>query len=96
MLAYKGNLTVVSQRYNDFERRLFRWFASNPQRNNIFLSGEADTSLHLMNALSDGLVAPTGETGGQMIGGVPVRKAYALTQKGQAFVQRWLAAGDLG
>jgi hypothetical protein len=54
MRQYKANLSIVSSRYSDLERRVIEFFVDNPQQETIFLPG----GLHLLLGylVKDGLL----------------------------------------
>ncbi len=54
MCQYKANVSVVSSRYSDLERRVIEFFADNPQYDTIFLPGGLQL---LRNCLGRGLLA---------------------------------------
>ena len=93
MTQYKANLSVLNNRYGDLERRVLQVFAENPAASTIMLLGGLD--LLLWYLLSDGLLAKTGQTSGISMAGVPSGEQYAITDKGRAFIGRWLQAKDL-
>lgn len=92
---YKANLSILSGRYNDFERRLLSLFADQPGADKIRLPA---AEFHLLYLLKDGLLRDGG-TGGtsQRMGGIETApRIYILTPRGRAFVNRWVRGEDLG
>ena len=94
---YKANLSIVNERYNDYERRVLELFAEQPTAGHIDLPG---ADLNLRYLIRDGLLIDTGPPpmSGVIIGGgaLLTPKRYVLTPKGKAFVNRWLGGEDLG
>lgn len=93
MRLYKHNLGVLNSRYGDFEQRVLRVFADEPQHNQLWLPGGLD--IMLMYLLKDGLLVNTGQHGGAIIAGVPSRLLYQLTDKGRDFINKWLGSGEI-
>jgi HNH endonuclease len=92
---YKGNLSVVNERYSDYERRVLEHFAQNPQSDAIQL---AAADFNLLYLLRDGLLTDIGTRGVSVrAGGAELApKVYVLTPEGRAFVNKWLGGEDLG
>jgi hypothetical protein len=90
MKQYKANLSVVSLRYGDLERRVLEIAAQNPNMEGISLPGGQD--LHLWYLMRDGLLekAPLGARIEVM--GIPARESYLITKAGRDFVARWMNA----
>lgn len=94
MLRYKANLSVVSGRYGDLEQRVLRVFADNPTANFIDLPG--GQQIHLLYLLRDGLLADTGMAPwATQVQGANTHDRYVLTEKGRAFIHRWLTPDPL-
>jgi HNH endonuclease len=92
---YKANLSIISERYGDYERRVLEMFAENPQAIRISLT-QAD--IHVLYLVKDGLLNDLGPVRGATIRAGDVLlspKAYELTEKGREFVDRWLGGQDL-
>lgn len=90
----KGNLSVLTHRYGDLERRILVFFAQHPSESSI----QIDQSLTILTSylLDDGLVrlGPPDtviKMDGYSAGGQPI----ILTAAGREFVTRWLAAASL-
>ena len=96
---YKANLSVVSNRYGDLERRVLEIFANNPNHDAIELPGGNDILMWYL--LRDGYVVKTAapsnpftvtdEFGNEVVG----REAYRLTPSGREFVTKWVTAQEL-
>lgn len=107
MLAYKRNLSVLNGRYSEFEQRLLRLLAQTPS---VLLEGGNILVINTMYLEEDGLVqtvhtrgnisisnALRDEQGNQMgLWSTPHPVQYALSVKGQEFVDRWFSAQELG
>ena len=94
MLRYKANLSVLTSRYGDLERRVLEALAAAPVGESIQLPGGLD--ILLMYLLNDGLLVEVQSAGGRaIIMGIPASKFYRLTEKGREFVDRWLRAPEL-
>lgn len=93
MFNYKHNLGVLNSRYGDFEQRVLKVFADNPQINQIWLPGGLD--IMLMYLLQDGLLVFTGQDSGVIMNDMPSQKLYALTTKGREFINKWLGSGEI-
>lgn len=95
MLQYKANLGILTSRYGEIERRVLKWFGDNPKERLLELEG-GGYDVFLMYLLQDGLLAEEVE---QLLQGVsylgPGIRRFALTDKGRAFVNRWLAPEPL-
>jgi hypothetical protein len=93
---YKANLSIVNERYGEYERRVLEAFAATPDAQGIVLTG---ADLHVLYLVRDGLLIDEGPPPGgarMTLGGVEMGpKAYRLTTKGRAFVTRWVAGDDL-
>jgi hypothetical protein len=92
---YKANLSVVNDRYGDYERRVLEAFAEQPEGAIISLT-QAD--IHVLYLVRDGLLEDLGAVRGAMITAgrtLLTPKAYRLTEKGQEFVNRWIRGEDL-
>jgi HNH endonuclease len=94
MLQYKANLALLNGRYSDLERRVLQAMAdaNATPGHGVRLPGGMD--ILMMHLVQDGIVEPRA-TGGVYISGVPAHVAYVLTDKGRAFIDRWLGADPL-
>jgi hypothetical protein len=96
MLQYKANLAVLNGRYSDLERRVLQVMAdaNAAPGHGVPLPGGMD--ILMMHLVQDGIVEQR-HPGGLIISisGVPARVAYVLTDKGRAFIDRWLGADPL-
>jgi len=97
MQQYKDNLSILNDRYGDLEQRVLRFFAEDPNADEIQLPGGLD--ILLMYLLEDGLLAAVNpkSRGVGRISGVPFIgiKLYRPTDKGKQFIQKWLDAETL-
>lgn len=94
MMQYKANLSVLNGRYGDLERRVLHQFAKDAEATHLVLPG--GLGLLLMYLLEDGLLVQVESPGAQMIiMGMPQHEYFAVTQKGRAFINHWLAADPL-
>lgn len=90
---YKANLSVVTQRYGDLERRVLELFAQHPEADLIELPGGQD--LLLWYLLRDGFLVKKPNTGQYLqLNGRDAVEAYVLTATGKDFVQRWVSARE--
>lgn len=96
MLQYKANLSVLSNRYGEFERRVLEMFtvAKEPPTEALVLTLPWGRDLDLWYLLRDGLMRKLSEQeASQHIGGTvaifgqPTQEAYRLTALGVAFVR---------
>ena len=90
---YKANLSILSHRYSDYERRALTLFSEQPHR--VLEFGD-DADFYFMHLLRDGLIA---KAEGQFRPGssVIIRQAgrsminsYRLTPAGHVFIQKWM------
>jgi len=85
MRQYKANLSVVSSRYSDLERRVIEFFVDNPQRDTIFLPGGLQLLLGYL--VKDGLLEIKPKLFPVIGGGsIFTNDEYQLTDAGQEFV----------
>src|SRR5919199_542242 len=56
MKIIKNKLGIINGRYNDFEQRVFRYFAKNSETSEIQLSDAVEVDILLMNAVEDGYI----------------------------------------
>jgi hypothetical protein len=92
----KNKLGIINGRYNDFEQRVFRHFANNPELSEIHLSDAVEVDILLMNAVEDGYIRkgdiiepPTGGfTSGYMLA------IYQITREGREFIRKWLSQDE--
>jgi hypothetical protein len=94
MLQYKVNLSVLSSRYGDLERRILEILArGGPGESAIALAD--NMRLLFVYLLGDGLIAEVSMTESMktMLG--EGTKLYGLTPKGRQFATRWLSAQEL-
>lgn len=91
----KANLSIVSGRYGDMERRVLQMLANAPAADCIDLPGGLQIFFHYL--LSDGMLLYGGMApGATQIQGVNTYDRYILTQKGREFVDHWIRAEPLG
>ncbi len=84
MRQYKANLSVVSSRYSDLERRVIEFFVDNPQHDTIFLPGGLQLLLGYL--VKDGLLEITAKLFPAIGGSIFTNDEYHLTDAGQEFV----------
>ena len=90
MLQYKANLSVLSGRYGEVERRVLHHFAANPKSDSIYLPKGWD--ILLMYLLDDGFIVETDDIRYQFS---REGMLYLITPKGREFVEKWLGAQAL-
>ena len=90
MLQYKANLSVLSGRYGEVERRVLHHFAANPKNDSIYLPKGWD--ILLMYLLDDGFLVETDDIRYQFSN---EGMLYLITPKGREFVEKWLSAQAL-
>ncbi|WP_340378430.1 hypothetical protein U5640_27665 [Streptomyces sp. SS7] len=90
MKTYKANLSVISDRYGEMERRILGLLAESPQADRIRLPGGWD--IQLMYLIKDGLLSVIRGNGGISIAGLPMHQEFVVTPAGRAFVDRWVRA----
>ena len=96
MEQYKANLSVLNGRYGDLEQRVLRFFADNPDKDEVEIAGGLE--ILLMYLLEDGLLVAGKGRGAKAISGVPVTaysRLYHPTDKGRRFIEKWLGAEKL-
>ena len=89
LLAYKGNLGLVTGRYGDMERRILNLFAQHPEMRQAQVERAMD--FEFMYLLQDGLLQKLPPQGG-IVSIAGVRQGpeiYALTDTGVDLVRRW-------
>jgi len=97
----KANLSVLSHRYGDLERRYLETVATAGGRAGTYVSMQIGFELLMKNLLDDGLVTYKKHVYARMTGGPAVpafedgTSIYQLTPKGEEFVRHWLAADSL-
>ena len=84
MRQYKANLSVVSSRYSDLERRVIEFFVDNPQQDTIFLPGGLQLLLGYL--VKDGLLEIKAKLLPSIGGSIFTNDEYHLTDAGQEFV----------
>ena len=98
---YKQNLALLNNRYGEFERRAFEYFAKTQKR--VFIVG-AGGDLLLANAARDGLVniQPSNAFGlnvtmntGEVVN-FPMTFVCEMTDDGAAFVEHYMRGVELG
>jgi hypothetical protein len=99
MKQYKENLSIINNRFGDFEKRVLLFFAGKPDRNTIQLSLSGDNDIAVMYLIKDGLIEWTAPkilvtSSDPQETGIPIQndRIYRLTKKGRAFIERWLSA----
>lgn len=95
MLHYKVNLSIITSRYDDFERRVITFFIQQPNKNEIRLALSGDMNIQIMNLLKDGLLVFDRKMVSGFSVGVEPDKIYKLTEKGKTFIQKWISAKEL-
>jgi HNH endonuclease len=90
MRGYKANLSVVSSRYGETERRVLDWFSQNAGVTGLRMTGGQD--IHLMYLINDGLLAKAPLDPVVFIDGLPAHEDYLLTDAGREFVAHWVRA----
>lgn len=93
ILAYKRNLAVLTSRYGEMERRLLDMFAANRRPGEaVGLQIERSMDFELMYLLKDGLLEAHHDQSGMYVNNMQVAGVhrYALTRKGEAFLDRWV------
>jgi len=95
----KANLSVLSHRYSEVERRYLQLMAEGTAQAGAYWRTAGGLDLLMMGLMHDRLVEQ--QIGGASIGsvpGVPPMPAvvlYVLTAKGQEFIQNWTDAAPL-
>ncbi len=84
MRQYKANLSVVSSRYSDLERRVIEFFVDNPRQDTIFLS--SGLQLLLGYLVKDGLLEIKAKLLPARGGPLLMNDEYHLTDAGKEFV----------
>lgn len=84
MRQYKSNLSVISSRYSDLERRVIEYFVNNPQQNTVLLPGGLQLLLGYL--VKDGLLEIEAKLMPSIGGSIFTNDEYNLTDAGQEFV----------
>jgi hypothetical protein len=93
MLVCKRNLVILNSRYGDLERRILQLFASNPDREDVWLLDNIE--ILIIYLLEDGIVCPTGLV--EVIKEQSLSmKQYSLTEKGRDYINRWFPREQSG
>jgi HNH endonuclease len=102
MKQYKENLSIISNRYSEFERRVLFFFADNPEKDTIQLPLSGNNDIAIMYLVRDGLIKWIGpkiliKNSAPEETGIPVQndRIYKLTRKGRAFIEKWLSAKNV-
>lgn len=89
LLQYKANLTLLNSRYGDLEQRILKIFADHPGHESVWLNKSLD--ILVMYLVEDGMIVKDESMKYVMSDG----NLYHLTDKGRAFIGRWLSAEAL-
>ena len=96
MKIIKNKLGIINGRYNDFEQRVFRYFAKNSETSEIQLSDAVEVDILLMNAVEDGYIRkgdiiepPTGHYVSEYKLAI-----YQITPEGREFIRKWLSEDE--
>jgi hypothetical protein len=84
MHQYKANLSVLSSRYSDLERRVIEYFVDNPRHDTIFLPGGLQLLLGYL--VKDGLLEIQAKIIPTLGGSIFTNDEYRLTSAGWEFV----------
>jgi HNH endonuclease len=84
MRQYKANLSVISSRYSDLERRVIEHFVNNPQQDTILLPGGLQLLLGYL--IKDGLLEMIFKLVPSIGGSIFTNDEYQLTGAGREFV----------
>ena len=97
VLQYKANLSVMNQRYGDFERRVLEWFADGHWDEALRLDPTSTVEISIRYLVQDGLVNYRPQSSGMFINGAQVAgiAVCTLTNKGREFVTRWIRAEEI-
>lgn len=93
----KNNLGIINGRYNDFEKRVFRYFANKPEISEIQLSDAMENEIHLMNALQDGYIRKGDiiePPRADFFNAVYKLAVYEITEAGREFIRKWLSEDE--
>lgn len=88
IIQYKLNLSIINSRYGDLEQRVLRHFSCVPQPENIYIFKSLD--ILLMYILQDGLIEKD-----ELHSAMGDYNIYELTEKGKAFILKWVNAGSV-
>jgi hypothetical protein len=96
MRIIKQKLGIVSGRYNDFEQRVFRYFADHPEISEIQFTDAMENEIQLMNAIKDGYVFKADvihPSRGSFSSGYMLA-VYKITPEGREFIRKWLSEDE--
>jgi hypothetical protein len=85
MRQYKANLSVISDRYSDLERRVIEHFVDHPGQYTIFLPGGLQLLLGYL--VKDGLINIKDKLLPTMGGAIFTNDEYYLTDSGKEFIR---------
>jgi hypothetical protein len=102
MKQYKENLSIINNRYSEFERTVLLFFADDPEKDTIQLSLSGNNDIAVMYLVRDGLIKWVGprilvKSSAPEETGIPVQndRIYKLTTKGRAFIRKWISAKNI-
>jgi hypothetical protein len=90
---YKANLSVVSQRYGDLERRIINVFVDDPHADHVVLPTELTILMGYL--VLDDIVEMRVPANEVSVERLPSYREYWLTEAGRAFVKRLGAGGAI-
>jgi hypothetical protein len=97
MRQYKTNLSVLNSRYGDLERRVILYFADNPDKDELTLSG--GMGLLLTYLIRDGYLEQLKPSfpihTDDMTDVFQMLENYHLTRAGRELISHWVAAQPL-
>ena len=93
MLTYKANLSILNSRYGDFEKRILKMWAENPEITEIELP--LGFEVLAMYLIQDELIRITETQHFVRIMGKPMSIYCELTDKGRDFIRKWISAEEL-
>lgn len=95
MIQYKKNLSIINNRYSDFEQRIMQYFIDHPNEEEVRLSLSGNMDIQIMNLIRDGYLELVKELVQGFAVGIDPDKVYRLTIKGRDFIQNWTNATDV-
>jgi hypothetical protein len=92
MKLYKAKLSIINNRYGDFERRVLQYFVKNSASSSVEVTNGKESEIHLFYLIKDGLIHKTKvdyPPDASFAGGYKLA-FYELTREGRDFIKKWL------
>lgn len=90
---YKQNLSLLNDRYGEFERRVLHLFCKSQNADVVRLPGLSEIQVFYL--LGDGLLQKNGKDSGVKSSEIPTWEEYQLTAQGKTFIENLRQASML-